>query len=83
MGELMGELEFPSQSSDLIFATVVLIENLQRHGVIRVGRPMRPVHDGVTTASEYRVDDVTREIVADLKHVSQPMPGVRPTFLTA
>lgn len=65
------------------FTTVVLVENLQRHCMIRVATPVSPVHGGVPTASERRIDDVAREVVADQKHVRKPMPGVWPVFLTA
>jgi hypothetical protein len=62
----------------VIASTTLIVENLQRHYTIRVGRPVRPVYDGMTAAPEYRVDDIAREVVADLKHVSQPRPGRGP-----
>lgn len=65
----MCELEFSSQSGGLVHTTVVLVENLQRYRMIRIAASVRPVHGGVPTTSESRLDDIAREVVADQKHV--------------
>jgi hypothetical protein len=77
---LVRELELSSKLGCLVLATVVFVENLQRHRAIRLGGGMRPVHGRVPTTPEGGVDDIALELHADGKHASSlGRPGL-PAF---
>ena len=79
----MCELEFSSQPGGLVLAAVMVVQNLKRHRVIRLGGCVRPVHRGVSAPAQRRVDDVALELFAEPNHGSSLGPAAPFTFLTA
>ncbi len=70
MVELMRELEFSSKPGGLVLAAMMIVENLQRHSAIRVGRGVRSIHGGVSATPEGGVDDIAFKLRAGGKHRS-------------
>jgi hypothetical protein len=66
--ELVGELEFTTQTLELRLMPGALVEHFQRDRTIGAGGVMGLVHRRGPTVAEHRFDDISLEPVAGRKH---------------